>query len=402
MRVLFVSTSQGGLCGGGERYLQILAEALAAQCGVVPEVAMSRAPCMDWLAEGLGRLAVPVHRLGMRNLFAYRTRAIGCYLDPRNRICVARLIRSVRPDIIHVNQQNVEDGLDVVRTAQVVRPGRVVGTIHNAQILRSIVTRGRAVREWWASRFHRRVPYHRIFVSAASRRSFEQAVPGYAGHNHVVLNGLPLPDSPEHGDGARLAAKATFGLSEEATVIGYAGRLTAQKDLPLLLQAFALIAGGHAGSVLLVAGEGEEGERLRQLARRLGIEEKVKMPGYLSREGVEAFYRAIDVFVLPSRWEGLPFVLVEASLRGVPAIATAVDGNVEALDCGRAGMLVPPESLAEMAEAMSRMIRNGGLREEYSRKGMAFAHGRLTAERMAQQTFGVYQRVVADENTGSP
>ena len=400
MKVLFLSTSQGGR-GGGEHYLRLLIEELVQAPGVVAEVAMSQDPCMDWLAESLSKSGIGTHRLRIRNLLAYKTRAIGCCLDPRNSRRIARLIRRTQPDIVHVNQQNSEDGLDLVRTAARILPGRVVGTIHNAQLLRSIVTHGRVVREWWAGWFHRRYNYDRIFVSWAQLRSFEQAVPGFAGRNHVVLNGVPRP-SDATGVLSRRAARKQLGLLHDQPVIGFAGRFTRQKNVEAAVSAFAATCERHPGTMLVLAGDGEDSHAIRRQIAHLGIERRVLLPGYLRGYDLEAFYRAIDVLLLPSRWEAFGFVLAEAMLRGVPVIATAVDGIVEALDCGRAGFLVPPGNVNALSAAISSMLASPDLRAHYSRRGIQFATMQLTARRMAQETAGVYAQVCTHESAGHP
>jgi glycosyltransferase involved in cell wall biosynthesis len=306
------------------------------------------------------------------------------------------LICQLSPDLIHVNQQNLEDGLDVVAAAVSALPGRVLGTIHNAQPIREIVTHGRQVRDWWANRFHARTDYHRIFVSHASLRSFERTVPGYSGWNHVVWNGVSDPCWEEDPE-ARHRARAAFGLDDSVRVVGFAGRLTRQKNVALALSTFSRVASKTASeTVFLVAGDGEERLELLGMAERLGIGGQVLWLGYLRDEELEAFYRALDLMVLPSRWEGFPLVLIEAQLRGIPVLASSVDGNAEALDLGRSGFLLPPDNEDAWAVALEEFLKNPTIFREYGTRGQVFARRELTNVMMARNTNAVYEKVLID------
>jgi glycosyltransferase involved in cell wall biosynthesis len=394
-RILYISTSQGD-CGGGEYYLTLLAQAAVANKLFLPEVLMDSRPGMDRWAGMLEKDGVKVHRVPIRNLFDYRTRSIGCLLDPRNGILYRDWIRKLSPDLVHVNQQNLEDGLDGVAAAVSAVPGRVIGTVHNAQPIRALVSHGRKLRDWWANRFHERTAYHRIFVSHASRRSFEQTVPVHAGWNHVVWNGVPVPSRKEEPD-ARRGIREALGVQDSTRVVGFVGRLTRQKNLDLAFGAFSRALSNIPGEVVFwVAGDGEDRSRLQDATRRTGLEGRVRWVGYLRGEDLDNFYRALDLMVLPSRWEGFPLVLIEAQLRGIPILASAVDGNVEALDFGRSGFLLPPDDEDAWVEAFEKFLNAPPLCREYAMRGQAFAQRALTSAVMARNTDAVYEKVLSD------
>jgi glycosyltransferase involved in cell wall biosynthesis len=128
------------------------------------------------------------------------------------------------------------------------------------------------------------------------------------------------------------------------------GNLKAQKNYPLLLDAFAAVEKGD-GDRLLILGEGELREPLERRVRELGIDRWVKMPG---QTGIlEAYYRTADLFVMSSAHEGLPTVLIEALGFGLPVVSTdCPSGPREILDNGRFGTLVPMDDAAALAKAM--------------------------------------------------
>ncbi len=141
-----------------------------------------------------------------------------------------------------------------------------------------------------------------------------------------------------------LAAKA-------GPVLVAAGRLTPQKDFATLLRAVALLDGVR----LVVLGEGELRAPLGRLAHDLGIADRVAFPGFASNP--YPAYRAADAFVLSSRWEGLPTVLVEALSLGTPVVATdCPSGPAEILAGGRWGRLVPPGDPEALAAGISATL----------------------------------------------
>lgn len=135
------------------------------------------------------------------------------------------------------------------------------------------------------------------------------------------------------------------------------GRLTEHKNYQLLITSFARVR-KEQDARLVILGEGPERENLENLARHLGIEDSVRLPGFVSN--VYKFMRHSDLFVHTSRWEGLPGVLIEALACSVPIVATdAPGGTDEVLEHGRHGRLVAPDDESELAEAIREGLRGG-------------------------------------------
>lgn len=143
-------------------------------------------------------------------------------------------------------------------------------------------------------------------------------------------------------------------LKDGGPLILSAGRLTAVKDYPLLIRAFARLVKARPAR-LLILGEGEDRVPLQALIAELDLEHRVSMPGYVPNPG--AYMRRADLFVLSSRYEGLPGVLVQALACGVPVVSTdCLTGPREILDGGRWGRLVPTGDEAALAAAMSAAL----------------------------------------------
>lgn len=142
---------------------------------------------------------------------------------------------------------------------------------------------------------------------------------------------------------------AWFANGEPPVILG-AGRLAAAKDFQTLIRAFALVRKDRPAR-LMILGEGERRPELEALARQLGVEFDVALPGFVANP--YKYMRKASVFVLSSRWEGLPSVLVEAMACGTPIVSTdCMSGPREILEDGRHGRLTPVGDSVSLAAAM--------------------------------------------------
>lgn len=172
----------------------------------------------------------------------------------------------------------------------------------------------------------------------------------------VVYNPIAAPDITEHAD---KRVNHPWLTEENDPVILAVGRLTAQKNYPLLLRAFAHVI-KHRPVRLIILGEGEERERLQELANDLGIAEEVDLPGFA--DNPFAYMRSADVYALSSNWEGLPSVLIEALAVGCNIVATdCPSGPREILAGGRYGRLVPVNDEMALAEAIRDALNDNSI-----------------------------------------
>ena len=144
-----------------------------------------------------------------------------------------------------------------------------------------------------------------------------------------------------------------FEPRQPPVVLG-AGRLTAQKDFGTLIRAFARVR-EHQPARLMILGQGPDHSELESLINRLGLDQDVLLPGFVANP--YAYMARASVFVLSSRWEGLPTVLIEALFCGAPVIATdCPSGPREVLDDGRHGRLVEVGDEQTLATEMERAL----------------------------------------------
>ena len=157
-----------------------------------------------------------------------------------------------------------------------------------------------------------------------------------------------------------------------------AGRLSAQKDFTTLIKAFAILR-KQVLARLIILGEGECRDELESLIDNLGITNDVSMPGFY--DNPYSYMNRATAFVLSSRWEGLPTVLIEAMACGCPVISTdCLSGPSEILESGTYGLLVPIGDTLALSKAMLQVLDFPLNRDVLVKRGMYFSHERAVSE----------------------
>ncbi|MGB1877201.1 MAG: glycosyltransferase family 4 protein, partial [Rhodospirillaceae bacterium] len=137
----------------------------------------------------------------------------------------------------------------------------------------------------------------------------------------------------------------------------FVGRLVNQKGIDVLFRALATMK-GHTDWTLTIAGEGPLKDELALAAHRLQLAERIVFRGWLERDHLPAIYEQADVFVLPSRDEGMPNAMLEAMAAGLPVVGSKVAGVDEVVIDGETGFLVPPEDADALAHALRIIIED--------------------------------------------
>jgi len=302
------------------------------------------------------------------------------------------LLRRVKPDVVHTH------------TAKAGTLGRVAAAVYNASRLRERrcfvvhTFHGHVLDGYFGPTTsqlvrmtERGLAHLSDCVIALSERQREDLVSRYriAPADAVALVPLGLELTPFLELPARAAARAAFGVPQEAVVIAFVGRLVPVKQPLALLDAFAIVSAECPGARLLVIGDGELRQSMEEAIRRHDLTERVILLGW--RSDLQSVYSATDIVALTSRNEGTPVALIEAMAAGTPVVATAVGGVPDLIVDGVNGLLVPVNDTRAMAEALTRLIRAPEERDRLGRAGRAYVMTRYGADRLAVDLDRLYR-----------
>jgi len=207
----------------------------------------------------------------------------------------------------------------------------------------------------------------------------------------VIPNGLDLAEFDE--DASREPA-APAPRPHRGPLIGSIGRLEPQKGTAHLLAAMPRILSVLSDADLWIIGDGPQGPTLREQARDQGVSEHVHFLGY--RSDVPALLKRLDLFVLPSLWEGLPNAALEAMAAGRAVVATRVDGTPEAVADNTTGLLVPPRDPRALADAITHLLTHPDLRSRMGAAGRERVAELFSMDAMVQRTEAVYRQLIRE------
>lgn len=171
---------------------------------------------------------------------------------------------------------------------------------------------------------------------------------------------------PNATGGLAIALPAAPSVPEETGFLLFVGRLRIRKGVEVLLAALARLVRGGLAPRLLIAGDGEHRRRLAHECARLGLDDRVRFLGRCSAAELGALLARCRALVVPSTYEGMPLVVLEAMAAGRPVVASAVSGIPEVVGDGETGWLVPAEDPERLAEALREVLAN---EEEANRRG---------------------------------
>ena len=197
-------------------------------------------------------------------------------------------------------------------------------------------------------------------------------------------------------DGCPFADPADF-------VVGWIGRMDPVKDLPTLLQAFARArrrAGVSARLRLALVGDGPARASVEQLVEALGLREQVWLAG--ERPDIAEVMRGLDCFALSSLGEGISNTLLEAMATRLPIVATRVGGNSELIESGMTGLLVPPDNVEALADALLAQFGDRAHARRQAKAARRAAEARFSLARMVGDYCGLYENALARAGIALP
>lgn len=366
-RVLIVAAGNT-TTGGGEKHVADLLEHLP-RAGFDVALLCPDGGDLGDLARGLG---TPVCNVPIDSGFsAARVQA------------VRTAIVAADPDVVHAHGSRAAA---FARLADPRARRRVVYTVHGIHVDKP----GSATRRIALTSVERLLRARTArFVSVCASDATRGARLGIltADRTTTIHNGIELPrEAPPRG-----RFRAELGAGPDVPLVLSAGRLEEPKDQSTLLRAWRVVSASHPDALLVIVGSGSLESRLRQ---EIAVHEapcSIRLVG--PRATLAEAYADADVFALSSRWEGLPYVLLEAMASCLPVASTNVDGIPEAVVNEVSGLLVPPQKPTALGNAIERLVADPALRRRMGTAGRERVTMGFTLERMIKRLAGVYREL---------
>lgn len=340
----------------------------------------------DLLASGLRHYQIPFDR-----------RPVSPINDLRAFLALVRTLRQVRPTIVHTH--NPKPTLYAQVAARLVGVPIVINTLHGYLFTEHTPP----LKKFVLSAFERiAAPFADIILSQNREDVATAAREGICPPDKIRFlgNGIDIArfDQPRTAEW-KSASRKELGLADEHLVVGFVGRLVAEKGLMELFQAVICLKDRLPHLRLLIIGpsDPDKPDSLSEdVAAQLGIADLCVFTGL--RNDVENLYPLMDIFALPSHREGFPRSPMEASATGVPCIATDVRGCREVVFDGKNGLLVPVRDASSLAQAILTLTSDVDLRLSLGRNAKQLAQEEFDERRVFEQVQQTYREFLSKKS----
>ncbi|MFH1841972.1 MAG: glycosyltransferase [bacterium] len=310
------------------------------------------------------------------------------------------LLTQLRQDAVRIVQTHLPAANYLGLALAWRRRAMVVATVHNTQEFRY----GDAVQPMRAElrrRAYRQIVRRCPVVVAVATAVKESLIADLeltatdAERIQVIPNGVEIPAPLPLAE--ILAVRQRYGIEANEQLVLAAGRMTEQKNFAALVAALTPLLRSRGQCRLLLAGDGPLRAELTEQVRASGLCHQVLLPGNVT--DLSALLQAADLFVLPSRWEGLPLVLLEAMAAGLAVVASRIESVQNVITDGEDGILVPPGDETKLAAAVEQLLDDPDRRAGVAVAGRDTVASHYTFERVALQTQELYTRLVVSSTT---
>ena len=345
------------------------------------------------LARGEDSMAFVAEELGIEvQRIVELHREISVLRDAVAIVRLARLIRRVRPHILHTHTAKAGAvGRLAALLAGDARPPIVVHTFHG-HVLRGyfdpLRTAGFRLLERWLARTST------ALVAVSPQVRDDLVALGVAPRERfaVVRLGIELEQRVATARDGRGEHRRVLGVGPDRFAVGWIGRMTGVKRTEDVLRAFRRLRDGGVDACLFMIGDGPDRAAVERRAHELGVMRDTFFLGY--QEEVAPFYAAFDAMILPSINEGTPVSAIEALAAGRPVVATRVGGVPDVVRDGEDGFLVDPGDVDALADRLARLAADPELRERLGASGRARVIPRYSVERLVDDIDLLYRSLL--------
>jgi glycosyltransferase involved in cell wall biosynthesis len=338
---------------------------------------------MSFIAEELGVEIVSIPQLH---------RDISPFYDTQSVLRIVRLIRRLRPHILHTHTAKAGAiGRFAALAAGDARPPIIVHTFHG-HVLRGYFDPIRTAGFREVERRLARSTTRLIAVSPEVRDDLVQIGVAPSEQFSVIRLGIGLDSRITTRDEGRNEFRHLYGIPPERFVVGWIGRMTAIKRVEDVLLAFRDLRARGIDATLCLVGDGPDRVSIERRAYALGIARHILSVGY--QRDVAPYYAFLDALLLPSANEGTPVVAIESLAARRPVVATRVGGVPDVVMDGTDGFLVPVGDVNGMVDALERLARDPELRARMGEAGSARVVPRYRVERLVDDIDALYRELL--------
>lgn len=339
--------------------------------------------CDGEFTEALRRIGVRVH------LVDELERAISPKRDVQAYLALKRFFRAERPDIVHTHSSKT--GILGRLAAHAAGVPMIVHTVHGYAFPGESRAAIKAIFKFLEQRAGR-VTSRMIVLNETDGAIARDLLGVPQARISLLPNGVDVqtyaPAQPEERQNLR---QRHFGVSSpDHVVVGMVGRLWLQKNPQCFVRAALRVTAARPGVSFFMIGDGEFRAELDAAIQASPHADRIRILGW--RSDVPDLLKALDVMVLPSRWEGLPLAILEAMSSAVPVVASDIPGNHHLVDDGRDGFLFPLDDDAALADALIRLIDDPAQRATFSANARAKVLAQYTLAARMQKLTALYER----------
>jgi len=289
---------------------------------------------------------------------------------------LTQYIGTARPDIVHCHSRRGADVLGGLAASFADVPAVVSRRVDNIEMRLVAALRYRP--------FRKVIAISQAIADVLRERGVEEQ------RLTIIRSAVDSAQFDVQPDCARF--RSQFGIPDDAILLAAAGQLIPRKGHRFLLQAFADLAASRDDVRLIVFGEGELGDALREQADSLGIGDRVQFAGF--RDDLDDYVACFDIFVHPALAEGLGVAALKAAAAGVPVVGFAAGGLVEAVAHGETGLLVPAGDAGALRDAIATLLDDAALRHRLGGAGRERMRREFSIAEMARRHVEVYESVI--------
>lgn len=301
---------------------------------------------------------------------------------------IRKLIKKLKPDIIHLNSSKISiiGSIAAKKCSMFHVPCSVIYTVHGWVFNEPISGLKKAFYRF-AEKFTAKYKSKIICINKFDYDCALYILKIKEKKLSLIYHGLKPVDffSPEE---TRPALLSQYNIPESSILIGVIANLYKTKGLDYLIQAIKLLVESGIGITTIVMGEGDERKNLEDLISQLNLKNKFILAGTV--KDAARTLKMLDIYVCPSVKEGLPYSIMEAMFAGLPIIATQVGGIPELIQDGKNGLLVESEDPELLAEKIKELLRNEELLNRIAKNAEQDANEKFSLDRMINETKGIY------------